>query len=95
MLVIEGLCLPVFCVFCVMMVRSVCMSVSCCFSCELCCCVGVWMWVVGFAPCVRVTGRVLHLFGGVWVWVKEGLVTFEVTVVGVVLGIYIVFHPRM
>ena len=41
MSVFEGLCRPVFCVFCVMMMRSVCMYVSRSFSCELCCCVGV------------------------------------------------------
>ncbi len=41
MSVFDGLCRPVFCVFCVMMVRSVCMSASLSFSCGLCCCVGV------------------------------------------------------
>ncbi len=56
MSVFEGLCRPVFCVFCVMMMRSVCMSVSCSFACELCCCVGVLIWIVGFASCVVVTG---------------------------------------
>ncbi len=41
MSVFEGMCHPVFCVFCVMMMRSVCMSLSRSVSCELCCCVGV------------------------------------------------------
>ena len=41
MSVFEGLCRPVFCVFCVMMMRSVCMSVCCSVSCIDCCCVWV------------------------------------------------------
>ncbi len=41
MSVFEGLCRPVLCVFCVMMMRSVWMSVCCSVSCERCCCVGV------------------------------------------------------
>ena len=53
------------------------------------------MWVVGFAPCVGVTGRVWHLFGGVWVWVRGGLIASKVNVVGVVLGGCIGFHPRL
>ena len=53
------------------------------------------MWVVGFAPCVRGTGRVWHLFEGVWVWVRGGLATYKVTVVGVVLRGCVGFHPRL
>ncbi len=41
MSVFEGLCRPVFCVFCVMMIRSVWMSVCFSVSCERCCFVGV------------------------------------------------------
>ncbi len=56
--VFEGLCRPVFCVFCVMMMRSVYIFVSRSVSCGLCCCVGVCMWVCGFASCVLVVGKV-------------------------------------
>ncbi len=53
------------------------------------------MWVVGFAPCVRVTGRVWHLLEGGWVWVRGGLVTSKVNVVGVVLRGCASFHHRL
>ncbi len=53
------------------------------------------MWVIGFAPCDVVVGRVWYLFGGVWVWVRGGLVASNVTVVGVVLGGCKGFHPRL
>ncbi len=39
--VFEGLCRSVFCVFCVMMMRSVWMSVCFSVSCKRCCFVGV------------------------------------------------------
>ncbi len=53
------------------------------------------MWVVGFAVCVRVTGRVWRLFEGVWVWVRVGLVTSNANMVGVVLWGCVGFHPRL
>ena len=82
MSVFEGLCRPVFCVFCVMMMRSVCMSVCCSVSCEKCCCVGfecgsanlycvLWLWgKCGF--CLGVFGsevREVRLYLGRFRWV--------------------------
>ncbi len=68
MSVFDGLCRPFF-VFCVMMMRSVCMHVSCSSSCGLCYCAGVWMW----GGCVVFCGgepRLLWLLCvGVWLWV--------------------------
>ena len=57
MSVFEGLCRPVFCVFCVMMVRSVCMSVSRFFPAN---CVVVSEFECGSLALIRV----LELRGG-------------------------------
>jgi hypothetical protein len=66
MSVFDGLCLPVFCVLCVMIAKSCCMHVICSSLWGMHCHVGGWLWGFGFVLCRRGPGRVWFLFMVVW-----------------------------
>ena len=95
MSVFDGLCLSVFFLFCVMIAKSCCVLVICSSLWDMRCCVGGWLWGVGFVLCRRGPGRVWFLFVVIWFWVRGVFVVSWISVVGVMLAECVGRHSRL